>query len=136
MSKMQTPKTLRAEDFKSEERTLIDKVAYVINPTFEEIYRILTNGVDFDNLNRQIIDVNVLIGVTGLVQNSPQLKTTINGKVKGLNVINAINLNNPSIYPIQAPFVSFTTNGSILTILNVSGLPVSSQFRLTLEIIG
>lgn len=136
MGKMQIPQKLRSEDFKSDQQDLINKIAGIVNQPFEEIYNILSNNVDFINLNRQIVQVNVTIDKNGKIASAPQIKVTLKSRVIGTNVINQINLNDPGVYPTSGVNVSFTTSGQILTILNVAGLQASSQYQLTLELIG
>lgn len=135
MSKMSIPKKLRVEDFKSDYQEMIGKVSYVLTPFMDEVYSILNNNIDFYNLNRQVVVLNVKIDSTGALKEVPRLRTTVNGKVRGISVINAINAVNPNIYPTSHPFCSFTINGDILTILNIVGLQPDSEYQLTLELI-
>lgn len=134
--KIQTPRKLRAEDFKSDQQELIGKIGDIYNTFADEIYQALNKRLDnTDNLNRQFVDITVLTNSTGLLANQPQIKTTVSGKIRAVYVGNAINLTNPGTYPTSAPFVSFTINGNILTLLNVTGLQASSEYKLTLEFV-
>lgn len=133
--KIQTPKKLRAEDFKSDQQDLVNKIAYVFNVFADEVYSVLNKGVDYDNLNRQKVDIIVSINATGMIMNSPQIKTNLRGKIAGINVLNAIHTSSSTTYPTSAPFVSFTINGGILTILNITGLQANSEYKLTLELV-
>lgn len=136
MGKMQIPQKLRTEDFSSDEQDLIGKIANVLNQPLEEIYNILNGNIDFTNLSRQLSTVDVVMNSVGKIDNPPQVKITLKSRVNGINVISAVNLLNPGAYPTSTPFVSYNINGNILTILNITGLQASSQYRLTLEIIG
>lgn len=134
--KIQVPKKLRAEDFKSDQQDLINKIAYIYNSFVDEVYNVLNKNVDYDNLNRQIVELTVKIDSSGKVINSPQIKTSLRTKIRGINVLNAVNQDNSTIYPTNAPFLNWTVNEEILTVLNVSGLQSNSQYKLTLELIG
>lgn len=137
MGKIQQPKRIRIEDFKSEEKELIGKLSEMVTPFMDDVFQVLDGRIDFDNLNRQIVDLEVLIDAAGKVVNNPQIKTTFKTqRVRGLNVINAVNLANPSVYPTSLPMINFTVNGVIMTILNITGLQADSRYRLTLELIG
>lgn len=137
MPKIQTPIRIRIEDFGEDYKELIGKIGSTYNSFTDDVYGILSNGIDFDNLNRQLVDISVTIDSSGKVTNSPQIKSTLKTtKVRGINVVNAINLVNSNIYPISTPFISFTINNNIVTILNVAGLQSGSQYKLTLELIG
>lgn len=134
MSKIQTPKNLRIEDFKGEEKDLIEKIGFVVNPFMNDVYNALNANIDYDNLKRQLIDVSVRIGTSGGLVNPPQIRLTKVGRPRGIQVLNAINLNNPMTYPTTAPFVSWTNTNDIINLLNVTGLQNGSEYRLTLEI--
>jgi len=135
MSKMSIPKKIRVEDFKSEYQEMIGKLSYSITPFMDEVYSVLNNNIDYNNLNRQLVVLTVKTDATGLIKEQHKIRTTVNGKVRGISVINAINLINPNTYPTSHPFCNFTINGDLLTILNISGLQANSEFQLTLELI-
>lgn len=135
MGKIQIPKKIRFEDFDANYKDIIEKIGFAFNPFSDEVYQLLSGNIDTSNLNRQIVNVSVQTDATGALINPPQVKLTVNGKVQGLNVINAVNQINSSTYPVSAPFVSFSTNAKTLSISNVTGLQPSSQYLLTLEII-
>lgn len=136
MPKPQIPKKIRGEDYSSEYQALINQLGYTLNDNNDIVYQILSGGIDFENLNRQLSIITVTINADGKIVNPPQIKTTLRTKVIGLNVLRAVNVNNTTIYPTAAPWVSFSVSANLLTILNVSGLPASSQWQLTLELIG
>lgn len=134
--KIQIPKKLRVEDFDSEDQPMIEKIGFIYNSFTEETFRALNNGIDYDNLRRQIVPIQVTIDSTGTLINGPQIKQTIIGKPIGILILNATNINEPGVYPVSAPFVSWNINSNgIITILNVTGLQNSSQYLLTAEII-
>lgn len=135
MAKIQIPKKVRSEDFKPEERDLVDKFAFIINDAFDSFYQTFTKGIDYENLNRQVVVLTVTMDKLGKVSQSPTVKITANGRIRGVNVLNAVNVNNINIYPTGAPFVSWSVNANLLTILNITGLQASSQYQLTLELI-
>lgn len=136
MSKMQIPKKIRFEDFEGEQQDLIKRLGYALNPFFDELYSILNNNIDFNNLNRELAEVTINIDASGNLVNPPQIKLKILYQLRGMNVIRATNLINTNVYPLNSPFVSWTINGTIISILNVSGLQNNSQYSLLLELIG
>ena len=134
-SKIQIPKKIRVEDFESTYKEIIEKIGFAFNPFSDEVYQVLSGGLDSSSINRQISQVTVKTDSTGAIIGQVQIKTTVNGRVKGVIVISANNAINPTVYPTSAPFVSFKTNCQQLTILNILGLPASSEFNLVLELI-
>jgi hypothetical protein len=125
------PKKIRTEDFDSEMLETIEKIAFVYNQNADDVYRNLTFA------DRTIVSYNVTLDATSKIVNPSQIKVTLGDKIKGLNVINAVNVNSPTTYPLSQPFLSWAigTNG-LLTITNVTGLQASSQYVLTIEIIS
>ncbi len=134
--KIQIPKKLRAEDFDSNNQDLINKIAFIYNPFADEVFQTLDRGVDYNNLNRQIAQVTINIDSTGKLVNPPSIKLTLKTKPIGINVINAINQVNSDTYPTSSPFINWSLSGGLLNILNISGLQNSSNYILTLELIG
>lgn len=137
MGKIEQPKKLRAEDFEEKDRSIISKLADVVNDLADSFYYSQIKSVDFDNLNRDLVQVNVNINGTGKVSNLPQVKFNLRSQPRGVNVVRAVNQNNPLIPPTNSPFVTWSLNSNgTMQILNVTGLPNNSQYVLTLEIIG
>lgn len=134
--KIEIPRQIRLEDFEEDEKEMISKLSRNLTPFMDSVYRVLDGGVDYDNLNRKLIDIDVITDSAGLVFNAPQIKSTLRGRVKAVSVMNAVNLINPNIYPVSAPFISFSSNADIITILNVTGLQANSQYRLTVELVA
>ncbi len=136
MSKTNSPRKIRVEDFPSDQQALINKLSYALNNNFDEIYYLLNGAIDFDNLNRRLVSVVIKTGV-GKLLTSPQIRfDLIGGKVRGISCVSAVNNKNPSVFPTSSPFISYTFNDGILTILHVSGLQDNSEYTLTLELIG
>jgi hypothetical protein len=127
---------IRSEDFDKEDQGLVQKLAYAINEFMDQTIFVLDGRVDSRNLNQQIVDINVRTDGAGDLINPPSIRTTVNGKVIGLTVINATNLNNPNTIPTSQPFLQFTlvTNG--VNILQASGLQANSEYRLKVLLIG
>lgn len=61
MPKIQQPKRIRIEDFKEENKDLISKLSDLVVPFMDDVFRVLDGNIDFDNLNRQIVDIEVMI---------------------------------------------------------------------------
>lgn len=133
--KIRIPDKLRVEDFDSDSQELIGRIAKVYNQFTDSVYQVLDGNIDFSNLSRQITTVDIITDATGKLVNPPKIKINLPTKVNGLHCISAINLKKSSVYPTSAPFISYSINNYILTIENVSGIPVNSEFRLTIEIL-
>jgi hypothetical protein len=133
--KIQIPPRIRVEDYAQEDQELVGKLSGNISNFMDEVYRAINGGIDFENLTSKLIDVDIIISSSGALVNPPQAKNVTNSRLKGIVVVNAINLVNPGVYPTTTPFVSWTTTNNIINILNVTGLQNGSQYRLTLQLI-
>ena len=137
MPKIQVPKRIRTEDFDPDYQALVDRIGGCVNDFADEVYKVLNGGIDFGNLSQQIINLDLTTDGSGGLINPPPIKFNIPGyRLKGMQVISATNLVNSNIYVTSQPFISWTINGNIITILNVTGLPINSSFRLTVILIG
>ena len=127
---------LRTEDFKPEERDLISRVSYALNEFIDQTIFLLNKRIDFKNLNQQYVQVDVSINSAGNLVSPITIKSELNGRAIGVQVINATNNVDTNVIPTSMPFVQFTINTGIIKILNVSGLQTNSQYKLSLLIIG
>lgn len=139
MAKIELPKKIRAEDYPQDQQSIISKLSDPFNDLADSFYNALTKSLDFSNMNRDLVQVNVVIDGTGKVSNLPQVRFNLrSGAPKGVTCVRAFNSVNPNIFPTSSPFVNWTATNTpnTIQILSVTGLPVNSQFILTLELIG
>lgn len=136
MSKIEIPSKIRAENFDEKDRDVASKIGAVVNPFADQMYFVLQKGIDFENLNRQVVNITVTINSLGKVVNPPVIKTSLRSKVQLVYCGNAVCLNNNQQYPTSMPFVSFEINNNSLIIKNITGLQANSQYALTLELVG
>lgn len=136
MAKLEVPKKIRTEDFKSDMSEVIEKIGFVYNNFADQVYQAFNGNIDYSNLKRQIVFLDVSTDSTGKLVGQPSIKISVNGKIQGTNVLNAINTLNSNIYPMSHPFINWTLNGQYLVVLNITGLQANSQYRLTVELIA
>lgn len=136
--KLTNVKRIVAEDFDEEDRDLVSKLGGLVNDVFEQLVQGLNKNINVkDNMNEDIFNVIVYVDSNGTPVIPAQFKYILKGNCLGVSVINAVNLDNPAIYPTSAPFVSFSqTSGTLVTITNVKGLQASTRYRLTLRVTG
>jgi len=140
MAKPPNIRRIRVEDFDPEYRQLVERLSFALNEFQDQTIFNLTKGLDFQNLNQDIKDVTLSTDASGNVVNPPTIRTDLKTKARLVFIGNLVNLTNPLVIPSQAPFLSFTVNttsaGNTVRILGVTGLPASSEIRLSLLIIG
>ncbi len=135
MASVKNLKRIIKEDFPEEYQELIDKLAFAINPFLEQVSDAFNKKINNDNLTREVVSITVE-NVSGNLRTPVQFKTTLKDKLLGFNIIRAENLTNSSIYPTNAPFISWTINENIISVKKVTGIQDNNKYRLTLEVIS
>lgn len=136
MSRPPGMQRINKEDYPEDIRPSMERLAGSLNQFMEETIELFTKNIDFVNLNRQLVSIDLQIDSTGLLVNPPSIKIGVKGRVEGINCIKADNLLNPTIYPTSCPFVNYTITNGFIKIVSVTGLQNDSQYRLKLELIG
>ena len=136
MGKIQTPNRIREEDFKEDIRDTIGKLASGINSFQDDVTAVINGRIDFDNINRQKAQFDVLTDSSGVPINLPQIKLSLGSKPYGINIVKMDNLLAPGAYPAAMPFLGFTFNATILTVTALNGLGNGTKYRVYIEIIG
>jgi hypothetical protein len=133
--KMQGVKRITVEEFKDSEKDLVGKLSFILNNFMEQVTNVLNKNVDFDNLNREVINFNTVVTTGGVPKNPLQIRISLKTKLKGFNVIKTDNLQDNT--PLSgAPFLAYSINGDLVTVTQVLGLPVDKKFSITVEAIG
>lgn len=126
-------KRITSDDFSAEERSLIDRIAFAINPFASDIVDAFNKKITVtDNLNQVFKDVDVTLNASGVPKQTTSFKVEVTGKLYGISVEKADNLTNPAAYPTAAPFITFSQNGDVITIKHVTGLQADNKWRLKL----
>ena len=134
--KLTNIKRIRTEDFDKDDYALINKLAFALNPLLEQITSAFNKGIDFDNLNQEVVSITVEVNASGVPKTLLQLNSHLKGKTQGLTCINASNLENDGTFPTGTPFITFTQSGSLITIQHITGIPADKRYNLTVISIG
>lgn len=135
--KLSNVKRIVKEDFAADDQAVAEKMGYVINAVFDQLAQGFNKGIDFDNLNQEVLSFTTEVDSNGAPKAKTALKVTLKTSIKGVVCIKAT-AKNPSIYASSTPFVSYDTNSTEGTIVikNIAGLPQNQQFTLTVVVIG
>lgn len=136
MGRVPDIKRIQVENFDKDDQAVAEKLAYPLNSFMEQTQAVLKGNVDFQNLNRELLTLDVLVGADGKPVVITKVKSALRTKVAGLNCIRANNSTDSTLFVVGAPFVTFTQTNDILTILHVTGLQANNKYRLILESIG
>lgn len=127
-------KRINKEDFEQDDQALVEKLSVVLTPFLEEVASALTKNVDFDNLNQHYTTFTIQ-QKAGKPITQTQIKYPLKSRLKGINLIGAENLTDSTSLS-AAPFINYTTNGDLITITSVAGIPDNKQFRFSIILIG
>ncbi len=129
-------KRIAKEDYPSQYQDLIDKLAFPLNSFMEQVKNILSGNVDFDNLTREVITLRIQTDNTSKPISLPTFKSKLTRQIIGLIPISLRVLSSTNVYPSQAPFISFSQSGTIVTLNNIAGLAPETSYELLLETIS
>ena len=136
MAKIDNVKRIIKEQFDPEYHNLITKLGYVLNTFMEQATDEINGGLNFDNLNRDIVKVRFAVDANGEPLRSNKIRVNNVRNIEGTNVIRARNLDDTGTYVITQPHISFVSTGNLITVQNITGLQVGEEYELTIEIIG
>lgn len=125
------------EDFKREEQGFISKLAFVINPIFEQIIQAFNKNITVsENLAMDYKTVDVIVDGSGNVTNNAVFTSDLT-KVTGILPIRLQNGDTTAITsPTGGIFCTFNKNGRLLTITHTTGLTAGTKYRITLLVLG
>lgn len=136
MGRIPDIKRIQKSDFEEKYQSLIEKLSFPINSFFEQTRSALDHNIDFTNLNQEIITVDVIVDVNGVPTTNIQYRSSLKTKVIGHAAINALNISGAAGFPTGQPFITFSQTDKLVTILNVTGLPANTKYRLIVLSIG
>ena len=136
MSQLDSIKRIVKEEFKSEDRETIEKLAFILNSFMTQVIDTVNGKIDFRNLNQEVKTINVVVNSNGVPTTTTKIKHNLLTKIQGIICIDARNLTNTTLYPTNAPFLSFTPGEGVATIKNITGLQANNKYSLTLILIG
>lgn len=133
---------IKKEDFDSKDQKLVDQIAFPINNFMQQVINIFKNGIDYTNLNQQVVTFTISVNPDGAPVSPVAFKNILTTKVIGMICINATNVSSTLRTPDSTPFMTFTSNGSLISITNISGVGIpegqtnSDTYTFTILSIG
>jgi hypothetical protein len=135
MAQLTNVRRIVVEDFPSEDRETVGKLASTINNFMEEVTELSRNSIDYDNLARTKIAFDVTVDALGRPQGISQINTGLSsysGKVlldvQGISATDVV---------VSAPWLDCTYQGNGLVRINrILGLPAGKKMRVTVEFIA
>lgn len=129
-------KRIIVEDFKSDDRETVAKLATILNAFMDEVVELSRKNINFDNLNRSLVTIDISVDATGKPMGVTQINTNLT-TYKGKNIVDVQSLKAGVANVISTPYLDCTPQGNgIVRINKIYGLPVGTKVRVTIEFIG
>jgi hypothetical protein len=134
MPKLSDIRRIIPEDFSQEAQEVIEGVAGSYNEFADEIYQVVNGQLDFENLARSKVSIDLSFDSTGKPVGNASIKTNL-GFVSMIHIGKIQNITNASRIS-QVPYLdwSFQGNGTVKINYGV-GFTAGIKYRLTLELI-
>jgi hypothetical protein len=135
MPKLSDIRRIVPEDFEEEEQELIEGIAGSYNEFADEVYGVINGQLDFENLARAKISLEITFDNTGKPISASSISTSLSF-VSMIHIGKIQNITNASLRPSQVPYIDWTYQGGGIVKINYGvGFVAGNKYRLTLEII-
>lgn len=134
MPKLSDIRRIIPEDYSEEAQEIIEGVAGSYNEFADEIYQVVNGQLDFDNLARAKVNIDISFDSTGKPVGNASIVTNLSsismlhiGKIQ--NITNALKIS-------QVPYLDWSFQGNGVVKINYGvGFTTGVKYRLTLELI-
>lgn len=140
MAQLDALKRIVAEDFKKEDKEMIEKLASILNFHMDQVANAFNGKINFENLTQEIVEITVVVNSSGQpvksitdssINSNFQFSTSRLTGAIGSAIISAQNLTDPSAYTSSAPFMHFEKiSDKLFKINKINGLPAANKFLL------
>ena len=135
MPKLSDIRRIVPEDFEAEDRPSAEKIAGSYNEFADEVYQVINGQLDFDNLARNKVSIDIAFQADGSLLVPVSVKTSLSS-VSMLHIGNVQNMTNSSERLTASPFLGWTYSGNgFVKIIYGIGFTVGKKYRITLELI-
>lgn len=135
MPKVSETRRIVPEDFEPDFQDAISKVAGPVNDFSDELVAVVNGQLDFDNLARRKVQLDIVVDGNGKPTLSSRISTGL-GFVSMIHVGKVTNNTNVSLRLTQLPYIDWVYEGGGFVRVNfVHGLIAGNKYSLILEII-
>lgn len=123
------------EDFAEEDRDAVGKIANVFNSFADEIVEMSRKRINFDNLARSLVTIDITVDADGVPKGLSQINTTLSS-FSGKNIVHVQALSGGANV-VSSPYLDCTYQGNgIVRIVKFYGLPPNKKLRISIEFIA
>jgi hypothetical protein len=135
MPKISDIRRIIPEDFSKDDQEVAQKIANSYNDFADEVYQIVNGNIDFANLARSKVIVDVTFDSNG----TPTIPTSFTSNLASVSMIhigNVQSITNTSDRLTASPYIGWVFQGNgLVKILYGIGFASGKKYRLTLEVI-
>ncbi len=122
---------IKTNDFPDEQKELADTLGGILNPFIDKLVQGFNKNFTVeDNLPFEFKTLDIQVDTNGKPLNNDIISTRL-FNFKGYLCVNVLNINNLSM-PSSSVSLFTQTNGNIVTINKITGLPTDGVYRLIL----
>jgi hypothetical protein len=122
-------------DSKASPTKIVETVAGSYNEFADELYQVVNGQLDFENLARRMITLEITFDPTGKPTNNSSIASGLS-YVSMIHIGKAQNLSNSAVKFTQTPYIDWTLQGNGIVKINYGiGFQSGSKYRLVLELI-
>lgn len=122
-------------DNKSTPQDIVETVAGSYNEFADELYQVINGQLDFDNLARSKVSVDITFDATGKPVGNIAIASNLSF-VSMIHIGKVQNLTNSAVKFTQAPYIDWTLQGNGVIKINYAiGFAAGNKYRLVLELI-
>jgi hypothetical protein len=133
--KLSNVRRIIVEDFPEETRSTVEKLAVVLNSFMDETTALSRNNINYDNLNRSLVVLDLQVDPNGTPKGINQINTKLT-TYTGKHILEVQSLQGGDNVT-SSPYLDCTWQGNGLVRVNkFHGLPANKKLRITIEFIG
>lgn len=122
-------------DTKATPVDVVETIAGSYNEFADEIYQVVNGQLDFDNLARAKVSIDISFDAKGNPIGNSSIGTNLTF-VSMLHIGKVQNITNTSLRLTQVPYIDWTYQGGGIVKINYGiGFTAGTKYRLTLELI-
>lgn len=126
MKFFQTSK-INTSDYPEEQQETISRFSELYNPLIDSLDQILNGGIDFDNLDQRMFQIQVVVDADGVPIRGNQVRLTAKPQPIGMTVVRT-----QGAIPTTQPHIIYEPAGNgLINFTNIRGLEPNVTYNLT-----
>lgn len=135
MGQLSNVRRIIVEDYPEESRETVGKLAAVLNQHMDEVTELSRKRINFDNLARSLVTIDITVDENGVPKGLSQINTTLSS-FSGKHIAHVQSLSGGANV-VSAPYLDCVYQGNgIVRVVKFYGLPPNKKVRVSIEFIA